>query len=192
MNSWKYGTSVPVEVSAAEWATLYTPFALNFAGTGLTAYTASVNENVVTLNEVTDVPANTGVVLKGNAGSYNIPLTASSTNTQGELQGSPVVARWTSDDADYYMLALNGKKVQFTKLISGNIAAGKAYLVLPKDPTTGARTLTVAFSEGGTTGISEIENSKSKIENYFNLNGQRVSKPTKGLYIVNGKKVVLK
>ena len=181
-------------ISNAEWATLYTPMALNFAGTGLKAYTATVANDVVTLTQVNDVPANTGVVLNGTPDDYTIPAIASSTTDKGDLKGSLTEAlTYDANDAnDYYMLALNGNKVQFTKLTSGEIAAGKAYLVLPKDLTTGARTLTVAFSEGGTTGISEIENSKSKIENYFNLNGQRVSKPTKGLYIVNGKKVVLK
>ena len=58
---------------------------------------------------------------------------------------------------------------------------------------TPARQLTFSIdSDSETTGISEIENSKSKIENYYNLNGQRVEQPTKGLYIVNGKKVIVK
>ncbi|MBO6187340.1 MAG: hypothetical protein J6O23_02410 [Prevotella sp.] len=58
---------------------------------------------------------------------------------------------------------------------------------------TPARQLTFSVdSDSETTGISEIENSKSKIENYYNLNGQRVAQPRKGLYIVNGKKIVIK
>ena len=58
---------------------------------------------------------------------------------------------------------------------------------------TPARQLTFSVdSDSETTGISEIENSKSKIENYYNLNGQRVEQPRKGLYIVNGKKIVIK
>ena len=58
---------------------------------------------------------------------------------------------------------------------------------------TPARQLTFSVdSDSETTGISQIENSKSKIENYYNLNGQRVEQPTKGLYIVNGKKVIVK
>ena len=188
------GKTISQAIGNAEWSTLYTAYPLDFSNTGLTAYTATVSDNVVTLAEVTDVPAYTGVVLKGATGSYEIPAVTSSTTDKGELQGSLNSALTYDANAanDYYMLALNGKKVQFTKLISGSIAAGKAYLVLPKDPTTGARTLTVAFSEGGTTGIKQIENGELTIDNYYNLNGQRVSKPTKGLYIVNGKKVVLK
>ena len=43
-----------------------------------------------------------------------------------------------------------------------------------------------------TTGISQVEASKSNVEGFYNLAGQRVANPTKGLYIVNGKKVVIK
>lgn len=188
------GKTISQAIGDAEWSTLYTAYPLDFSNTGLTAYTATVSNNVVTLTEVTDVPAYTGVVLKGATGSYEVPAVTSSTTDKGELQGSLNSALTYDENAanDYYMLALNGNKVQFTKLISGSIDAGKAYLVLPKDATTGARTLTVAFSEGGTTGIKQIENGELTIDNYYNLNGQRVSKPTKGLYIVNGKKVVLK
>jgi hypothetical protein len=51
--------------------------------------------------------------------------------------------------------------------------------------------LTINFG-GGTTGISQIENGELRIENVYNLNGQRVAQPNKGLYIVNGKKIVVK
>lgn len=44
----------------------------------------------------------------------------------------------------------------------------------------------------GTTGIENIENRKSEIENYYNLNGQRVSQPAKGIFIHNGRKVIIK
>lgn len=188
--------SMPMTISSAEWATLYTPYPLDFSSTGLKAYTATVANDVVTLASVTDVPAYTGIVLNGTAGDYTIPTLSGSTTDKGDLQGSLTQALAYDANAtnDYYMLALtnNGKTVQFSKLTSGSIAAGKAYLVLPKDPTNGARTLTVAFAEGGTTGIRNIENDEWRKEHFYNLNGQRVSQPTKGLYIVNGKKVVVK
>ena len=53
----------------------------------------------------------------------------------------------------------------------------------------------LVFSEGDPTGISEVQDSGFKVqgsEAFYNLNGQRVSQPTKGLYIVNGRKVVVK
>lgn len=191
----KAGATMSLTLSSVGWATLYTPFALDFTGTGLTAYTATVANDQVTLAEVSSVPAYTGVVLKGDEGSYEIPVVASSTETnKGDLQGAPATDRWMSDDTDYYMLAYNSEsdKVQFTKLTSGSIAAGKAYLVQAKNSTSGARTLNVVFAEGGTTGIQTLDKTQQADGACYNLNGQRVSQPAKGLYIVNGKKVVIK
>ena len=69
------------------------------------------------------------------------------------------------------------------------VAANKAYLAIPAS-VAGARN-GFAFGDDAT-GISQIENGKLKIENYYDLQGRKVSKPGKGLYIVNGKKVVIK
>ncbi len=70
------------------------------------------------------------------------------------------------------------------------IDAFRAYI---KSTTTGAHSLDCIFEEGGITGISEVK-SMTEVNNgkYYNLNGQEVENPTKGLYIVNGKKVILK
>ena len=54
-----------------------------------------------------------------------------------------------------------------------------------------ARSFTID-EEGGTTGINAVNGEGFMVNGYYNLNGQRVAKPTKGLYIVNGKKVVIK
>ena len=57
----------------------------------------------------------------------------------------------------------------------------------------GASNISVMLSlTSGTTAISEIENQSEEDEAYFSLNGQRVTNPTKGLYIKNGNKVVIK
>ena len=51
----------------------------------------------------------------------------------------------------------------------------------------------MSFDFGETTGINAVNGSELKVNGeYYNLNGQRVANPTKGLYIVNGKKVVIK
>ncbi len=128
-----YSPNYPVSVSSVGWATLYTPYALNFEGTGLTAYTATCDGSTVTLTEVDDVPANTGVVLKGTAGGYSIPTIASSSTAKGDLTGSATEATAYNAVAEktLYVLALNGSgKVQFQPVNEGSIAAGKAYLAL--------------------------------------------------------------
>ena len=59
-------------------------------------------------------------------------------------------------------------------------------------PSGGNARSFVIDEEGGTTGINAVNGEGFMVNGYYNLNGQRVAKPTKGLYIVNGKKVVIK
>ena len=180
--------TVDVTIGAAGWATLYTPTAVSFAGSGLTAYTATCDGSTVTLTEVENVPANTGVVLKGSTGTYNLPEIASSSTEQGDLQGSIAGVTWYDASLDRYMLAMNGEEAQFTKLGSDFITAGKAFLVVDGN---GARSLKVVFTDEST-GIDSVNSEEREVESYYNLNGQRVAAPQKGLYIINGKKVIMK
>ena len=55
-----------------------------------------------------------------------------------------------------------------------------------------ANELTMDFGEGNVTSISVLENEAMPVGNYYDLQGRKVSQPTKGLYIVNGKKVIIK
>ena len=183
----------PVSISSAGWATLYTDKALDFSGTGLTAYTASVAGSTVTLTPVDNIPANTGVVLKGAENTYNVPVINSSSTAQGDLTGSTSDALAYDAGAanDYFFLALNGAgKAQFTKLTSGTIAAGKAYLSLVKGSY--ARELSIVFDDDETTGITNNKRETITNNQFFDLQGRKVINPTKGLYIVNGKKIIIK
>ena len=181
-------------ITDAGWATLYTDKALDFSAVeGLTAYTASLSETTVTLTPVGDVPANTGVVLKGEAKAYNIPVIASSMTDPGHLMGSATEATAYNAFGDSYALYMLNKVdglAQFVQVTSGSIAAGKAFLKVRKT-SDGARPLTVVV-EGETTAISNVNANVNLNDNVFDLQGRRVAQPTKGLYIVNGKKVVVK
>lgn len=180
-----------ITIGSEGWATVYTDRALDFSSTGLTAYTATTDGTTVTLTEVTEVAAGTGVVLKGDAKTYEIPVIESSDTEKGQLKGSATAALTFDAEAanDYYMLVLNSSsKAQFKKLSSGTIAAGKAYLAIAKS-TEEARVMNVVFA--GTTAIKAIETVAAD-NNVYNLAGQRVAAPQKGLYIVNGKKVIVK
>jgi len=81
----------------------------------------------------------------------------------------------------------------FQQIVSGTygsvvVPAGKAYLALTSAP--GARTLSL---DDETTGVQELKNSRiEKLKSYYDLQGRKVAQPTKGLYIVNGKKVIIK
>ena len=187
----------PAAISALGWSTLYTPYALNFDGTGLTAYTASIAGSTVTLTPVTDVPANTGVVLNGAEGNYDIPVIMSSETAKGSLMGNAAAA--TSYDAAgsgnaYYVLAPSedaNYQVQFRPVTSGSIAAGKAFLEAPYDAGGGVKAFDIEIA-----GADAIDDVRSKMEEgrseIFNLAGQRMNRLQKGVNIVNGKKILVK
>ncbi len=179
-------TTVAKTISTAEYATFCSPYALDFTGTGLTAYVASVSENVVTFTEVTSVPANTGVLLKGAAREYNIPTTTTADATiTSALVG---VLKDTKVAGGIFVLMNGAQGVGFYKT-GGEFTVGANTAYLPAQ-VAGAREF-IGFGDDTTTGINAISNEKMNGEVY-NLNGQRVVAPAKGLYIVNGKKVVLK
>ena len=73
------------------------------------------------------------------------------------------------------------------------IPGNKAFLVLTNAEAQ-AKGFVLEFEDGGTTGIETIENSNHSTESgvYYDLQGRRVENPTRGVYIVNGKKDVIK
>ena len=164
--------------------------AVSFAG--VTAYKVSnVGATSVTLEEITEAPANTSVILKATAGTYALDIIASAAEVTGnELLVSDGNA--TTDDANaVYALASKGEPavVGFYKVKAGvKVPAGKCYLSVA---LTSAPDF-LGFGGDDTTGIETIDNSQFTIDNVYDLQGRRVAQPTKGLYIVNGKKVIIK
>ena len=185
-------TEIPltVTITDAGYATYVTTAATDFSLTyGITAYIAKVNDSWVELTEVTKVPAGTGVILKGAAASYTLQPTTESTNnvTDNDLLVSDGTV--AANQSTIYVLADGNKGVGFYLLNNGYVHAGKAYLKVPANAN--ARQF-IGFGDDTTTGISQIENRKLDTEDgVFNLSGQRVVSPTKGLFVVNGKKVVI-
>ena len=148
-----------------------------------------------------NVAAGTGLILKGDAGAtVTIPVAASGADLSAtnKLVGCPTATTITNETANYeYIYVLGASVAAFQNIknwidtkSSLEIPAGKAYL-----NTTGVSTApTLTFSFGDeSTGISEMRDAQSTMLNeVYNLNGQRVAQPTKGLYITNGRKVVVK
>ena len=183
--------SAAVSVTPAKDMTTYvTTKALDFTGVeGLKAYVATAaSASAVTITEVEEaVPAGTPLLLIGTAGTeYTVPVAASATAPATNLlkagDGTTEFDGTTND----YILYSDGL---FYQIGSGSVAVGKAYLHLDSAPSASA--LKVIFSDEEVTGIDAI---RSTTENgiFYNLAGQRVNQPTKGMYIVNGKKVIIK
>ncbi len=168
---------------------------------GLTAYAAKPETNSVTLTALEGIPQTAGVVLKGTPNT-NYSFKASATTysvsnnymkrvtenaTLAQTEGSP------TDHWNYILADDNGTPKFFMVDGTSTITKDKAYLNSNKELTAsaGARGISIIFFDE-TTGIETVQSSKLKVQGYYNLAGQRVEKPTKGLYIVNGKKVLIK
>ena len=197
--------SILVTIGSTGWATFSSAYALDFEHAtpdGLMAYMVTgVSGSAITLSDAVDnVSANTGLLLNGTVGTtFTIPVLASSeTSTTGNLMKACVTATTVNYDSNSgynYVLAANAQgKAEFQLIVDGtygtvNIPAGKAYLALTSNP--GAPALSIDFD--GTTGVNEVRGKTEDVRGeIYNLAGQRIAQPTKGLYIVNGKKVVVK
>ena len=178
-------------VSTAEYATFSSPYALDFSGEeGLTVYTASVGQGKVSLHEVTSkrVPANTAVVLHGTSGSYTGAVIAEA----DALTGNDLhIATETMSGADNNIYVLNKKNgvVGFYKLsATGTLAQGKAYLT----QEGGAPMLSMS-DDGEATAVTAVPLSATTGSGVcYTLDGRRVAHPTKGVYIQNGRKMVVR
>ena len=181
--------TVDMTITSAGWATFSSTNEVAIP-TGVTAYIAKEKDaSTVTLSPISDyVPANTGVVIAGAEGTYAANITSTGATAPADNLLKAWTAAGTPDDAEYYTLAVDGSDPVFKKSSGGTLAAGKAYLVLPG---AGAR-LSVVLEGSETTGINAMEAVKANSGETYNLQGQRVAAPQKGLYIVNGKKVILK
>lgn len=185
----EFNVEKEVAISAAGWATYCSSNALDFTGvTALTAYTATKVGNVVKFNKVTGkVPANTGLLVRGE--TANVPVCASADPVTNLLVG---VTTETVKEANTVFVLMKGSKgIGFYKNTNDfTLRANSAYLRAEDVPTTDARAFIALDDE--TTGIADVKAVKEDAEGMFDLQGRKIAKPTKGLYIVNGKKVVVK
>ena len=167
---------------------------LDFTSTDkLTAYIATAaSGNSVTLTSVDKVPAGTPIVVKatqtGSAISVDYAATTDDVSGNKLLAGDGTTEIGGDGKYDYIL-----KDGLFCRVKTASaLAAGKCYLHLDSAPT-GANELTIDFEDGGVTGIQTVESQKSLFDgDFYNLAGQKVQNPTRGLYIVNGKKVIIK
>ena len=187
--------------NASNWTTFYCGGVGYSVGNDVTIYKAAKNgTSSVTLTEVSGgiIPAGQAVILKATASPVALTLTqdaATGDYTGNELLGVDVE---TPQDANktYYVLSKPAEKdFGFYKLKNSvNLGANKAYLEVA---TTGAPGFLGFDVDGETTGIisnTDFTDSTDKAGEWYSLDGRKLQgKPTeKGLYIVNGRKVVIK
>lgn len=181
---------VITKVMAADYATIAAPVALNIPA-GVTAYTVKVEGEVAKLIELSGViPAGVPAVVKGTEGTtYEFTFAPDgSTTNENDLQGVYVETEIPAETVAY-VLAKGTQGVGFYLLSDEDrtLAANKAYLVLPAG-TENVKAF--ILNTGDLTGIESVATG-AEVEEYYDLQGRRVMKPTKGIYVTkSGKKVI--
>ena len=191
---------VPATISNYQWATFSSDKALDFTNVSdVKAYivTGAEGSTLTTQQVEGAVAANTGLVLfSETADTYYIPVAEegtsyASTNKLVAVTEDTEVSK--ANDGTNYVLTVQGDKVVFAYIdaISAQLKKGQSYLHLDiVEGETPAPFL--GFDGTGTTGINSVERGALSVEGCYTLDGRRVAQPTKGLYIVNGKKVLVK
>lgn len=183
------GCSVPLEIVEANSVTAY-------------PLTANASTGKITKGEaITTIPANEGALLENETGSDQTirakVLSSADASPANHLVAFTGTGNLTQpgEGNTYYILSKKDNHVGFYKVntTSGNaMGANTAYLSV----AVGTSSRSAFFFDDETTGIEAIDSNSETVKEgareYYNLNGQRVMNPSKGLYIVNGKKVIIK
>ena len=186
-----------------------------------TATGYNYNSGTIWLTRVKKVPAGTGILIMAPEGSYPITKASVASVYAnmfvGTLGGKTIQTEEKIGDVDYinYYLSAGTYGVGFYKVTQAggvSLSPNRSYLPIPKRTVAGTRGISsdterygiresddvIAIrlfqGEDAQKGFELIENASSKMEKdvFYNLQGQRVNNPGKGLYIKNGKKIVIK
>ena len=195
-STWKYTWNS----GTAKAGTLILPYEANIPE-GVSAYTLTYTSgDAATATKITTgvLPANTPVLL--NAEIASTPYIFTSTGTvpdaaPADLAYGAMTGVYTAGHvpADSYVLQDGASGLGFYKVASANtisINPYRAYLTAGQNAE--APMLSIAFSDGQTTGLKIVAKEQLTLDNVFNIAGQRVANDYKGLVIKNGKKYIIK
>ena len=183
----EFESSITATLNGSGYATFCSQYPLDFSDYATADYSAwqvtGVSGDKITFEQITgSVKGGTGILLMGTAGATVTLNSVASSNTlsTNKLVGTLAPTYVAADE--FYGLSGN----EFVKVNAGTVPAGKALLSAAE--VGGVKALSLEFE--GTDGISETVKSEKMNNAIYDLSGRRVVKPTKGLYIVNGKKIV--
>ena len=201
-------TSFDLTIGEAGYATLYLGCAVTIPA-GVEAYVVSeIKDTYVNMTAVTGaIPANEAVILKKAEGqptdatSYSFNYATSANAVEANLLNGTtidtyvagpayVLSKPADSEVGLYEAALNADA---TGAATGETHfknnAHKAYLAVTAEQAQNAASFSFRFD--GTTGIENVEG-QSEGTVVYDLMGRRVENPTRGIYVINGKKVLVK
>ena len=188
-------TSVPVSITAAKYATLHLPFAVNIPSNVRAFIGVKNNNDEIILKELEGViPAKTPVILAGEQGKYDFDINYENLDAAPANALSGTLVPYTiADGVSAYILKNGTHGVGLYKVTSTTdrtIGANKAYF---QQGTTNSEPASFAFSFEDVTGINQAAASSDADNVYYDLNGRRVLYPVHGIYVKgNGQKVYIK
>lgn len=179
-----------IVITSAKWAT-YVPNLAVTIPEDVTAYiVTNATSTSVTLSSVASAPANTGLVVNGDEGTYTPTAAEATADVSDNLL---VVSDGTVvGNGNIYALGNKNGSVGFKKVKSGvTVPAGKPYLTIEN---TGSKDFfDFSFDEGVATGIESIESIGFDMNApVYDLQGRQVNRLHKGVFIQNGKKIIVK
>ena len=204
-------TNFKANITDAGFATFFAPAEVAIPDNVKAYYITAegISGNNVALTQIENViPANTAVILEGAVGEYtfnvNVSETAATAISGNLLKGTPIntniigqayVLGVVEGETGLYKTQMNTVALSSA---SGSVKvflnnAYKAYLPVSAVPASASLSASLRFDFDGTTAIEEVETENAEAEVIFDLCGRRVNEITKaGIYIVNGKKVLVK
>lgn len=182
-----------ISINGSSIATFSAPFP-TVVPENVKAYIATNEEEGVVIIEQLEegkaIPANQGVILVGQEAKKvtMLPVAGETIATvTGNALGHSAGAAKTLAESEGYILARGNDGIGFYVTAAGTLAMNKAYLNLENNAS-----LSVEIRFEGTTAIEDVEVEEAEVKAIYDLQGRKVENPTKGIYIINGNKVLVK
>ena len=186
------------DVTPSNFGTICLPYAAEVTGATIYEISSAIKNGSgdltgINLTEISELTAGVAYIFKATGSTLTATLSGNYTNATA---GNYMVGNLSSANLNVPLgkYVVSGNKIR--KVVSGGsgvtVGQYRGYLDLSTLEATSARGLNFISLEGETTGIDAVKQEVKANEVFFNLAGQRVAQPAKGLYIVNGKKVIMK
>ena len=167
---------------------------------GLEAYIGSgfdMETGTLLMTRVYDVPSGTGLLLKGEPGTYDVPYSTSHSIYVNLLKGltEGTILEQTLEGCTNYLLSDGAQGLGFYAVnVATVLEAGKAYLPIPTVSAGSRQCIRITYGETTTTGISDMESTEFTTDTYYDMQGRKhIGKPVmRGVYMTNGRKVLVK
>lgn len=184
-------------VEGKSYATTYLPFDVMLPADVKAYIVTEAEGGKATVSEVTDIPANQGVVLVSETAAAKATLTlgtASANCGSNILSGTnPRITIEESAKSNYYIFGNGGNGVGFYHPNSTTLKENRAYLPADAVTVSGSGVNGFKLDFGGVnTGIEATIQADEANATYYDLSGRRVIRPAKGIYVKNGRKVYVK